>query len=95
MTTYQLAFPHLQVVDDVRRVDGIPGVFRRGGNYLYLLTARSHQVLADGVVVDGLQLVRTDPRNPTRIEADGHVFEGYERDGELGVHWLGRSSLTA
>jgi hypothetical protein len=94
MTTSQIALPKHQVVDDVRRVDGIPGVFRRGGKYLYLLTARSYHVLADGTVVDGLQLVRTDPRNPTRIEAAGQVFEGYEQGHELGVRWLGPSPLA-
>jgi hypothetical protein len=91
-STAHLALPDVQIVDNVRRVDGIPGVFRRGGRYLYLLTARSHHVLADGAVVDGLQLVRTDPRDPTRIEAGGHVFEGFEDGDELGVRWLGPSS---
>ena len=92
MTISPLALPDVQIVDDVRRVDGIPGVFRRGGKYIYLLTARSHHVIADGAVVDGLQLVRTDPRFPTRIEAGGHVFEGFEEGHEIGVRWLGPSS---
>ena len=78
----------IQLVDDVQRLDGIPGVFRRGGNYLYLLATRSNNVLADGIPVDGLQLIRTDPRNPTRIVVDGQLFEGYSDGSAVGVRLL-------
>jgi hypothetical protein len=92
-TATPLAFPSVQVVDDVRHVEGIPGVFRRSGRYLYLLTSRSHSVVADGTLVDGLVLIRTDPSRPTRIVSGGNVFEGVEDDDHLGVRWLGRTRV--
>lgn len=82
--------PPVQWVDDVRRVEGIPGVFRRSGRYLYLLSSQAQSVRADGVPVDGLQVVRTDPRHPTRLEVGDQLFEGYEDGDALGLRWLGR-----
>lgn len=79
----------VQFIAGVQHVDGIPGTFRKGGKYLYLSTERRNNVVADGLPVDGLQLIRTDPSNPTRIIADGKVFEGYSSGAAVGVRLLG------
>jgi hypothetical protein len=75
----------VQWIDHVSRLDGIPGEFRRHGRYLYLIANRSDGVVADGHPVDGLQLVRTSPVSPTRLEVAGLVLEGVEEAGSVGV----------
>jgi hypothetical protein len=79
---------NVQWIDHVRRLDGLPGEFRRHGRYLYLLAERADDVWADGHLVDGLQLVRTTPARPTRLELHGVVVEGVERDGSVGIRIL-------
>jgi hypothetical protein len=75
----------IQWIDHTSRLDGLPGEFRRHGRYLYLLADRSDGVVADGHPVDGLQLVRTTPHSPTRLEIRGVVLEGVQDNGEVGV----------
>jgi hypothetical protein len=75
----------VQWIDHVSRLDGVPGEFRRHGRYLYVKAVRADGVLADGHPVDGLQLVRTSPVSPTRLEVAGLVLEGVEQEGSLGV----------
>jgi hypothetical protein len=75
----------VQWIDHVSRLDGIPGEFRRHGRYLYVLANRADGVVADGHPVDGLQLVRTSPVSPTRLEVAGLVLEGVEEAGSVGV----------
>jgi glycerate kinase len=72
-------------VDSQLRVAGVPGTFRRHGRYLYLRADRTDGVIADGHVVDGLQLVRTDDRNPTRLESHGVTLRGVQSLGSVGV----------
>lgn len=78
----------VQWIDHVQRIDGLPGEFRRHGRYLYLKAERSDEVWADGHLVDGLQLVRTTPSRPTRLDVHGVVVEGVERDGSVGIRIL-------
>jgi len=78
----------VQWIDHVRRLDGLPGEFRRHGRYLYLKAERADDVWADGHLVDGLQLVRTTPARPTRLDLHGVVVEGVERDGNVGIRIL-------
>jgi hypothetical protein len=75
----------IQWIDRSSRVAGLPGEFRRHGRYLYLLADGADGVVADGHHVDGLQLVRTTPGSPTRLEIRGVVLEGVQSDGEVGV----------
>jgi hypothetical protein len=82
----------VQWVDHVSRLEGVPGEFRRHGRYLYLTADWSDGVLADGHVVDGLQLVRTSPDSPTRLDVGGLVLEGVEDDGSVGVRVVSRAS---
>jgi hypothetical protein len=77
--------PTVQWIDHVSRLDGVPGEFRRHGRYLYVKADRADGVLADGHPVDGLQLVRTSPVSPTRLEVAGLVLEGVEEAGSVGV----------
>jgi hypothetical protein len=78
----------VQWIDHVRRLDGLPGEFRRHGRYLYLKAERGDDVWADGHLVDGLQLVRTTGARPTRLDIHGVVVEGVERDGSVGIRIL-------
>lgn len=77
--------PRVHWVDHQLRLDGIPGTLRRHGRYLYLRADSTDGVIADGHVVDGLQLVRTDRRNPTQLESHGVRFRGVELHGSVGV----------
>ena len=72
-------------VDHLLRLESFPGTLRRHGRYLYLRADRTDGVIADGHVVDGLQLVRTDRRNPTQLESHGVRFRGVELHGSVGV----------
>jgi hypothetical protein len=72
-------------IDRSTRLPGIPGEFSRHGRYLYVKAGRSDGVVADGHLVDGLQLVRTSAASPTRLEVDGLVLEGVEGSGSVGV----------
>ncbi len=76
-------------IDHVSRLEGIPGEFRRHGRYLYLTADRADGVVVDGHPVDGLQLVRTSPVSPTRLEVGGVVLEGVEEAGSVGVRVVG------
>lgn len=87
----QIPSARVHWVDSQLRLDSFPGTFRRHGRYLYLRADRTDGVTADGHVVDGLQLVRTDDRNPTRIESRGLALRGVQDHGSVGVELLART----
>jgi hypothetical protein len=80
---------HVHWIQRATRVADLPGEFRRYGRYLYLLADRDDGVVADGHPVDGLQLVRTGPARPTRLEIRGVVLEGVQGGDEVGVRVVG------
>jgi hypothetical protein len=87
--------PPVQWIVHTSRLDGIPGEFRRHGRYLYLLADRSDGVVADGHPVDGLQLVRTSPASPTRLDFGAVVLEGVEEGGYIGVRVVQPAASTS
>ena len=86
--------PTVQWVDHVSQFAGIPAEFRRHGRYLYVMATGRDGLTADGHPVDGLQVVRTSPTSPTRLEVHGVVLEGIENNGSLGVRLVHDSGLA-
>jgi hypothetical protein len=75
-------------VDTASRLDGLPGESRRLGRYLYRLADHADGIVADSHPVDGLQLVRTTPTSPTRVQIKGVMLEGVKHSGAVGVKIL-------